>query len=115
MQVRLKQRMAQMRSRQSQDVLRTPSARRVRRSIRSGYAFAHQEGFGRLITSGKIMKKMPNGDFISQIPGMGRLSTKNSGTNNGATKSPNTAPPSSPIDSDMGMRAPTQDLNTVNL
>ena len=27
-----------------------------RRSIRSGYAFAHQEGFGRLITSGTIMR-----------------------------------------------------------
>ncbi|PSN42332.1 putative phospholipid-transporting ATPase IM [Blattella germanica] len=57
--VRLKQRLAQLRSRQSQDVLRTPSARRTRRSIRSGYAFAHQEGFGRLITSGKIMRKLP--------------------------------------------------------
>lgn len=34
--------MAQMRSRQSTDVLRTPSARRARRSLRSGYAFAHQ-------------------------------------------------------------------------
>ncbi|KAI5696260.1 hypothetical protein M8J75_010504 [Diaphorina citri] len=32
--------------------------KRPRRSIRSGYAFAHQEGFGRLITSGKIMKRM---------------------------------------------------------
>nr|CAD7607049.1 unnamed protein product [Timema genevievae] len=64
--VRLKQRLAQLRSRQSQDVLRTPSARRTRRSIRSGYAFAHQEGFGRLITSGKIMRKLPrpNGDFF---------------------------------------------------
>ena len=28
-----------------------------RRSVRSGYAFAHQEGFGRLITSGRIMKQ----------------------------------------------------------
>lgn len=65
--VRLKQRLAQLRSRHSQDVLRTPSARRTRRSIRSGYAFAHQEGFGRLITSGKIMRKLPRpngGDFF---------------------------------------------------
>ncbi|EEB16029.1 ATPase, class I, type 8B, putative [Pediculus humanus corporis] len=65
--VRLKQRLAaiKFRSRSSQDVLRTPSVRRTRRSIRSGYAFAHQEGFGRLITSGKIMRKLPkniNGD-----------------------------------------------------
>ncbi|KAK6631413.1 hypothetical protein RUM44_005940 [Polyplax serrata] len=59
--VRLKQRLAALkfRSRSSQDVLRTPSVRRTRRSIRSGYAFAHQEGFGRLITSGKIMRKIP--------------------------------------------------------
>ncbi len=42
------------RNRESQDVMRTPSARHKRRSIRSGYAFAHQEGFGRLITSGKM-------------------------------------------------------------
>lgn len=42
------------RKRESQDVMRTPSARHKRRSIRSGYAFAHQEGFGRLITSGKM-------------------------------------------------------------
>ncbi|XP_058803142.1 phospholipid-transporting ATPase ID isoform X4 [Phymastichus coffea] len=62
--VRLKQRLVQIRSRQSQDILRTPSTRRTRRSLRSGYAFAHQEGFGRLITSGKIMRKLPNGsDF----------------------------------------------------
>jgi len=32
------------------------SGRRSRRSVRSGYAFAHSEGFGRLITSGRIMK-----------------------------------------------------------
>ncbi|XP_044005984.1 probable phospholipid-transporting ATPase IM isoform X3 [Aphidius gifuensis] len=67
--VRLKQRHARMRSRQSQDVLRTPSTRRTRRSLRSGYAFAHQEGFGRLITSGKIMRKLPNGsDFKFAMP-----------------------------------------------
>jgi hypothetical protein len=28
-----------------------------RQSLRSGYAFAHQEGFGKLITSGKILRK----------------------------------------------------------
>merc|ERR1712179_624433 len=32
------------------------SGRRSRRSVRSGYAFAHSEGFGRLITSGRIMR-----------------------------------------------------------
>lgn len=49
--------MSSSRSHKSQDVLRTASARRSRRSLRSGYAFAHQEGFGKLITSGKIMRK----------------------------------------------------------
>lgn len=79
--VRLKQRMAAVRSRQSQDVLRTPSARRARRSIRSGYAFAHQEGFGRLITSGKIMRKLPNPDF--NLPNIiGKLQNMNSNVNN---------------------------------
>lgn len=38
-------------------VRRKSSAFRSRRSIRSGYAFAHQEGFGQLITSGQIMPK----------------------------------------------------------
>ncbi|XP_075210941.1 ATPase phospholipid transporting 8B [Lycorma delicatula] len=69
--VRLKQRLQSMRSRHSQDVMRTPSARRTRRSIRSGYAFAHQEGFGRLITSGKIMRKVPprsKTDFLGFHP-----------------------------------------------
>lgn len=82
--IRYKRKMAKIKSRQSNDVLRTPSARRARRSLRSGYAFAHQvsgvdsshllshiiicccwrlqEGFGRLITSGKMMRKMPQ-DF----------------------------------------------------
>ena len=34
------------------------SGRRSRRSVRSGYAFAHSEGFGRLITSGRIMREV---------------------------------------------------------
>lgn len=38
-------------------IRRKSSAYRSRRSIRSGYAFSHQEGFGKLITSGKIMRK----------------------------------------------------------
>lgn len=48
------------RNRESHDVMRTPSARHKRRSIRSGYAFAHQEGFGRLITSGKMSMNRHN-------------------------------------------------------
>lgn len=71
----------------SQDIMRTASARHKRRSIRSGYAFAHQEGFGRLITSGKmsvyrqnnhressadignhVQSKEPNGTEIQDAP-----------------------------------------------
>lgn len=62
--IRLKQRLASIRTKQTQDILRTPSARKARRSIRSGYAFSHSEGFGRLITSGKIMRKLPRSDFL---------------------------------------------------
>ncbi|KRF82340.1 uncharacterized protein Dvir_GJ18766, isoform D [Drosophila virilis] len=61
-------------SRVSSDVRRTPSSRRGRRSVRSGYAFAHQEGFGRLITSGKIMHKMPQ-DFAFPL-GLGTKKTQ---------------------------------------
>lgn len=103
--VRLKQRMAQMRSRQSQDVLRTPSARRTRRSIRSGYAFAHQEGFGRLITSGKIMRKLPNADFNF---GFGKL-----GITSGSSAQVKNSNASA--DSNSVGRAPVQDLDTINL
>lgn len=100
--VRLKQRFEQVRSRHSQDVTRTPSARRGRRSIRSGYAFAHQEGFGRLITSGKIMRKLPNPDFnISNIIkfNSSNHTQRDDGTNVEV------------IDN----RAPVQDLDTINL
>ncbi|KAG5892815.1 hypothetical protein JTB14_033381 [Gonioctena quinquepunctata] len=119
--VRLKQRMAQVRSRQSQDVLRTPSARRARRSIRSGYAFAHQEGFGRLITSGKIMRKLPNPEF--NIPGIINKLNMNSGggSSNAAhhhhkNSSTATAPaPPQEGSGDSSTRAPIQDLDTINL
>lgn len=46
---------------------RPSSVKHKRRSIRSGYAFAHQEGFGRLITSGKIMRTPRNSEaFIDR-------------------------------------------------
>ena len=54
---RFKQRITRLRTRPSEPQMRRRSSvRRSRRSIRSGYAFAHQEGYGRLIMSGKIMK-----------------------------------------------------------
>ena len=55
---RLKQRLSRLKTRPMEPQFRRRSSiRRSRRSIRSGYAFAHQEGFGRLITSGKLVQK----------------------------------------------------------
>lgn len=57
---RLKQRLSRMKTRPFEPSMmrrRSSVMRRSRRSIRSGYAFAHQEGFGRLITSGKLVQK----------------------------------------------------------
>lgn len=61
--VRLKQRRARRIPRGVEPQLgRATSVRRSRRrSVRSGYAFAHQEGFGRLIMSGKIMRRAKSG------------------------------------------------------
>merc|ERR1712223_946931 len=55
--VRLLQRHSQIKPREE---FRPFSGRRSRRSTRSGYAFAHTEGFGRLITSGRIMREVGN-------------------------------------------------------
>ncbi|XP_075979890.1 ATPase phospholipid transporting 8B isoform X1 [Anticarsia gemmatalis] len=77
---------------------RTPSARRARRSVRSGYAFAHQEGFGRLITSGKIMRRIPHADAalsaLASLPGKFHAR---------------------PPEPEPEPRAPTQNLATVDL
>lgn len=55
--VRLKQRLTKSKSR-SRDfhVRRASTFRRSHRSMRSGYAFAHQQGFAELITSGTNMR-----------------------------------------------------------
>lgn len=53
--VRLKQRIRQAKSRSKDFPRRFSSTRRSTRSIRSGYAFSHQEGFGELIMSGTNM------------------------------------------------------------
>ncbi|GJQ74496.1 hypothetical protein Trydic_g21365 [Trypoxylus dichotomus] len=111
--VRLKQRLMQMRSRQSQDVLRTPSARKARRSIRSGYAFAHQEGFGRLITSGKIMRKLPNPDF--SIPGLVKIINPSAGDTGGKAHKNSSVAPATQESNSGSSRAPIQDLDTINL
>ena len=67
---RLKQRLSRLRTRpiEHNPMRRRSSVRRSRRSIRSGYAFAHQEGFGRLITSGKLVQKNSIRSNSSTIP-----------------------------------------------
>lgn len=99
---------------------RTSSARKSRRSLRSSYAFAHEEGFGRLITSGKIMRKLPQ-DFAFPL-GLGSNKKQNSfetahGNGNGVIKVSNRIlPGSSNSSSDMSPRAPLAfDLDTINL
>jgi len=56
--VRLKQRiMTKSKSKTAELILRHASTRRSQRSFsRSGYAFAHEEGFGELITTGSMMR-----------------------------------------------------------
>jgi len=71
------------RAHKSTDFSRTPSARRSRRSLRSGYAFAHQEGFGKLITSGKIMRKTGLNFGVGKSTG-----NNNSNATNGSNASP---------------------------
>lgn len=107
--LRVRQRAARVRSRQSTDPLRAPSARRARRSLRSGYAFAHQEGFGRLITSGKIMRKLPNADF--SFPSLGGKFTS---TGN-KERDKNDKPAPAPATTSESPRAPCQDSDTINL
>ncbi|XP_049871998.1 probable phospholipid-transporting ATPase IM isoform X1 [Pectinophora gossypiella] len=100
---------ASLRRRAAQPAPRTPSTKRARRSVRSGYAFAHQEGFGRLITSGKIMKRIPHMDAavsaLASLPGkfQPRPATP-----------PASPPPASPP-SPPSPRAPRQDLGSVEL
>ncbi|CAH0724955.1 unnamed protein product, partial [Brenthis ino] len=122
------------------DAPRTPSARRARRSVRSGYAFAHQEGFGRLITSGKIMRRIPHADAalsaLASLPGKfhPRTSSPPPSPHSAALASlpgkfhpraaspplsphsaaPSASPPPSPP-SPPSPRAPKQDLDSVDL
>lgn len=78
--LRLKQRAdKQHRRRLLKQVHRTPSARPRARSIRSGYAFSHQEGFGRLITSGKMMQRTVSS--LSRAVAAAAAASTNSPTN----------------------------------
>ena len=74
---RLKQRLSRLKTRPLEPQMRRRSSiRRSRRSIRSGYAFSHQEGFGRLITSGQLVQKQSirsnastiNNSFSTSLP-----------------------------------------------
>ena len=54
--VRMKQRLTKSKARRDFHIRRASTFRRSARSMRSGYAFAHQQGFGELITSGINMR-----------------------------------------------------------
>ena len=74
---RLVQRNAKSRQKGDAGLPRPFSGRRSRRSVRSGYAFAHSEGFGRLITSGKIMRELGRTKIQDGLP-VPRYTTLNS-------------------------------------
>jgi len=65
--VRMKQKIGQLKSRSGARIVRRASTtRRSQRSVgRSGYAFAHQEGFGKLIMDGSMVKKPPSANSTS--------------------------------------------------
>merc|ERR1712223_794614 len=80
--VRLLQRHSQIKPREE---FRPFSGRRSRRSTRSGYAFAHTEGFGRLTTSGRMMRQQnqvfqPTTSTIHEGPGSTANSKHSDGT-----------------------------------
>ena len=82
--VRLKQKVSKSKSRSSELILRRASTfRRSQRSLqRSGYAFAHQEGFGELITKGTNMRNSMSPQQIQQH----RRGTNTRGTETTAMK-----------------------------
>lgn len=116
-------------------IVRSASTRRSRRSLRSSYAFAHevrffyimkvsyftkkhilQEGFGRLITSGKIMRKLPPHDIQAYPLGVGSNKKNHMMDHqNGVLKLNKIIPSSSSANSDLSPRAPLSDLDTINL
>ncbi|XP_075154289.1 ATPase phospholipid transporting 8B isoform X3 [Haematobia irritans] len=133
--IRMRRRHASHKARHTSSVMRAPSSRRSRRSLRSGYAFAHQEGFGRLITSGKIMRKLPqefafplglgskklqsSGDAKTNNNNSVRDNNKNSGDMDESTTSAlNDALTNQDHNNSsdgISPRAPCQDLDTINL
>ena len=81
--VRLKQKVSKSRSRDSALILRRTSTMRrsMRASMRSGYAWAHSEGFGELITTGRNMKNQPGGAKTMTRPGAANAPPRSSGAN----------------------------------
>lgn len=82
--IRLKQRMTASKSRSKDIHLRRASTmRRSTRSLRSGYAFSHSQGFGELITSGINMRQraQDKGDSPVKLTNVKKIEYRNS-TNN---------------------------------
>ena len=72
-----------------------------------------QEGFGRLITSGKIMRKLPQ-DLAFPL-GLGSKKGLEHPTTNGVIKVSNKVLPGSSNKDLNSPRAPLSDLDTINL
>ena len=66
--VRMKQVLKTLRPKVRSRLRRVSTRRRMAASTRSGYAFAHQSGFGKLITSG-TMRQRPNRGFAAARQG----------------------------------------------
>jgi hypothetical protein len=85
--VRLRQRMRKSKSKaRDLRVHRQSTFRRSQRSIRSGYAFSHQTGFGELITSGLNMRERAK-ELVTTPVRLTKMLRHNLG---GDKKSPNT-------------------------
>ncbi len=93
--IRLKQKISKSQSRTQDLVLRrTSTMRRSQRSIgRSGYAFAHSEGFGELITTGANMRN-PGDSVRKPAPPRQRAAIKGDtfSENNNSSSSSNQQP-----------------------
>lgn len=97
--VRLKQKISKSKSRSGELILRRQSTmRRSTRSLRSGYAFSHSEGFGQLITAGTLMKPSTDSTDRRKKVANGKggqaknLSAENNGRADQVKKSPKAWP-----------------------
>ena len=85
--IRLKQRLQKSKTKLGElRIRRSSTIRRSVRSMRSGYAFAHQEGFGELITSGTNMRERAESVMLPQPVKLTNVKRLDSSEGNGAVK-----------------------------